>query len=193
MTLYLIRHGTTTTCGKTFAGRCDVSLNEEGKRMAQDIMFELAPLAIERVYSSPLSRALETARPLAEALGLDIEPDPRLMEFDFGIYEGSAKKELGLKLRKAHAHEPVPEGEALIDVWQRAGDFLGSLQSTSGHVAVFGHYWLNRMIFGHVSCLDFDAACRTRIYRPVTGSIIELPTDAICRNAHHSTVKTKPI
>ncbi|WP_413719356.1 histidine phosphatase family protein [Silicimonas sp. MF1-12-2] len=174
MSLFLIRHGTTTTSGQTFAGRSNVPLNDEGQRMAEDIMRDLAPLSIERVVSSPLSRAMETARPLAEELGLDIETDPRLMEFDFGVYEGRTKKELGLKLRKAHAHDPVPGGEALIDVWRRAGEFLASLQPSSAHVAVVGHYWLNRMIFGHVSCMDFDTACRCRKYRPNTGSIIEL-------------------
>ena len=85
---FLIRHGTTTTSGQTFAGRSNVPLNDEGQRIVEDIMRDLAPLAIERIVSSPLSRAMETARPLAEELCLDIETDPRLMEFDFGDYEG---------------------------------------------------------------------------------------------------------
>lgn len=174
VTLYLIRHGTTTTSGKTFAGRSDVPLNEEGRHMAQDIARQLAQHPIARIYSSPLSRAVHTARPLADRLKLDIDQDPRLLEIDFGRYEGRAKKELGLNLRRAHAQAPIPGGEALIDVWQRAGDFLTGLQPAGGHLVVVGHYWLNRMLFGQVACMDFDTACRTRSYRPQTGSIIEL-------------------
>ena len=183
--LYLIRHGTTMTSGKTFAGRSDVALNEEGRQMGRSIMRHLAQHPIERIVSSPLSRALQTALPLADKLGLDIEQDPRLLEIDFGVYEGRAKKDLGLNLRKSHACKPIPGGEALIDVWLRAGDFLSSLRPTSGDVAVVGHYWLNRMIFGHISCMDFDTTCRTRDYRPQTGSIIELrfgeSEDASCK------------
>lgn len=142
--------------------------------MAQDIMRQLAQHPIEHIYSSPLSRAVNTARPLADRLDLEIDQDPRLLEIDFGIYEGRAKKELGLKLRKAHGQTPISGGEALIEVWQRAGDFLTSLQPTRGDIAVVGHYWLNRMIFGQISGMDFKSACRTRSYRPQTGSVIAL-------------------
>ncbi len=145
--------------------------------MAQAIMRQLAQHPIDRIYSSPLSRAVNTARPLADRRELGIEQDPRLLEFDFGIYEGRAKKELGLKLRKAHAHTPIPGGEALIDVWKRAGDFLTSLKPICGDTAVIGHYWLNRMIFGRISGMDFETACRTRTYRPQTGSVIALHPD----------------
>ena len=172
--LHLIRHGTTTTSGKTFAGRSDVPLNDEGRQMARNIMRQLAQDPIDRIVSSPSSRAVDTARPLADRIGLEIEQDPRLFEIDFGDYEGLAKAKLGLKLRKSHAFEPIPGGEALIDVWTRAGDFLRTLQPNEGHIAVVGHFWLNRMIFGHMSHMNFDNACRSRSYRPETGSVVAL-------------------
>ncbi len=142
--------------------------------MARDIMHNLSSLSVERIFSSPLSRAMETASPLARTLGLDVIADARLMEIDFGAYEGKSKRDLGLKLRKVHAHVPVPGGEALIDVWQRAGDFLRDLPSTDRHTVIVGHFWLNRMIFGHMAYMDFATACRSRDYRPHTGSIIEM-------------------
>jgi len=145
--------------------------------MARAIANELASIPIEQIVSSPLSRAVQTAHPLAERLGLDIKEDPRLLELDFGVYEGRPKSELGLKLRKSHAFRPVPGGEALIDAWHRAGAFLRSLQPAGRDVAIIGHYWINRMIYGHYLCLDFDSACRSRAYRPNTGSVIELRSD----------------
>ena len=168
--------GTTTTSGKTFAGRLDVPLNDEGRRMAERLAHVLSAEPIGRIISSPLSRALDTARPLAQVFGLDIRTDARLLEFDFGAYEGRPKRDLGLKLRKAHAHQNVPGGEALTDVWRRAGEFLEGVASEgeTGDVAVVGHYWINRMIFGRVSGLDFETACRSHRYRPRTGEIVSL-------------------
>lgn len=175
MRLHLIRHGTTTTSGKTFAGRSEVPLNDEGRQMANELAEALSIRPISRILSSPLSRCVDTAAPLARALGLDIETDARLLEFDFGAYEGLPKKDLGLKVRKAHAHRPVPGGEALIDVWIRTGAFLDSLPSSKHEeTAVFGHFWVNRMMFGHVEGLDFEQTCRTHAYRPGTGTVISL-------------------
>lgn len=178
MKLHLIRHGTTTTSGQVFAGRSDVPLNDEGRRMAQRLAEGLSSEPITQIAASPLARAIETARPLAKALGLDIRTDPRLLEFDFGAYEGRSKRELGLKLRKSHATQRVPGGEALIDVWERAGDFVDALADWqgrgSGNVAVVGHFWINRMIFGHIAGRGFDGACRSHEYRPQTGSRITL-------------------
>ena len=180
MKLHLIRHGTTTTSGKVFAGRSDVPLNEEGRQMAVRLADDLSARPIVRIVSSPLARCIDTARPLALAKGLEVETDARLLEFDFGVYEGLTKQELCLRLRKTHAYVPVPGGEALIDVWARAGEFLASLSPRQpGGIAVFGHFWVNRLIFGRVKGLDFQTACRLRDYRPQTGTVISLSLNSI--------------
>ncbi len=176
MILHLIRHGTTATSGSTYAGRSDVPLNAEGRDMAERVARDLSLQPIGLIVSSPLGRARDTALPLARSLGLSVRTDPLLMELDYGVYEGRPKKALGLALRKTHATTPVPGGEALIDVWRRAAGFLEPLTRDTGigQIAVVGHFWINRMIYGQVKGLDFDATCRARDYRPRTGSVVTL-------------------
>jgi len=178
MKVHLIRHGTTTSSGKTFAGRADVPLTAEGRDMAQDLARRLSAEPICRIFASPLSRAVDTARPLADALGLAVQKDPLLLEFDFGAFEGRPKTALDKPLRKAHATLPVPGGEALIDVWDRAGRFLETIgaagKTDASAVAVIGHFWTNRMIYGWLRGWDFETACRSRKYRPATGELVSL-------------------
>ena len=124
--------------------------------------------------------ARDTARPLAERLGLPVLVEPALTELDFGAYEGRTKDEIGLKLRKAHLTEPIPGGEALINVWRRAAAVLDRLRADTpgGTEAVaVGHFWINRLIHGHGLGQPFEAACRDRAYRPETGSVrtLDLP------------------
>lgn len=177
MTLYLIRHGETRTSGSTYAGRTDVALNTQGRRQAAAIAADLAGRPPTSIYCSPLSRALDSARPLASACGLEPITDPLLMEIDFGIYEGQSKSALGLVLRKSHAYRPVPGGESLQDVWLRAGRFLTSIAQYHGErpcIAIVGHFWINRMLWGHLDGRSFEATCRSREYRPSTGSVLSL-------------------
>lgn len=178
MSLYLIRHGETVSSRKIYAGRSDVALNGHGRSQAQIIVQHLANQPISLILSSPLSRAVDTAQPLAQLHDLKPVLEPLLMEFDFGDYEGRSKQSLGLALRKTHAYVPVPGGESLVDVWNRAGKVLDRLTilgtHSSGAIAVVGHFWINRMIWGRINGLDFEATCRSRFYRPQTGSIFTL-------------------
>ncbi len=178
MTLFLIRHGETVSSRKSYAGRSDVALNSHGRSQAHIIVQHLANQPISLILCSPLSRAVDTARPLALVRELNPVLEPLLMEFDFGDYEGRSKQTLGLTLRKTHAYAPVPNGESLMDVWNRAGKVIDrlSMHGTDSHgaIAVVGHFWINRMIWGQINGLDFEAACRSRFYRPETGSILTL-------------------
>jgi len=88
--LCIIRHGETdwNLEGRT-QGAADVPLNEQGRRQARCVAAYLARQRWEAIYSSPLSRAFETAQIIAEAAELaPIHKDPRLAERDFGEAEG---------------------------------------------------------------------------------------------------------
>lgn len=178
MRLWLIRHGATATSGLTYAGRSDVALSDAGRAEAQRLAAALSSRPIALILTSPLSRAAETARPLAEALGLAPVAEPALAEFDFGLFEGRAKAELGLNLRKSHARTPVPGGESLWDVWARAGRVVRRIRQAGVpagvEIAVVGHFWTNRLVLGRCTGLSFDEACRSRAYRPETGSVVRL-------------------
>jgi len=174
--LHLVRHGATESSGRTYAGRSDVALIEAGWAEAEAVAEALAGQPVGMILSSPLSRAKDTARPLAERLGLPVLTEPSLTEIDFGALEGRDKSEVGLKLRKAHMVDPVPGGESLADVWHRAGAVAERVRrhmasDPSRDVVCVGHFWINRLVHGRCLGLSFDAACRDRGYRPETGSI----------------------
>src|SRR5690606_368207 len=87
--LYLIRHAHTAWNG---AGRMqgweDVPLDERGRQQAQALARRLRSEPIQAVYTSPLSRSLATAEPLAQALGVALRCDDRLRERHLGEWSG---------------------------------------------------------------------------------------------------------
>ncbi len=98
--VHLLRHGEVHNPGGILYGRLpDFHLSDVGRAMAERIAATLASRDITKVVSSPLERAQETARPTAEALGLDIETDVRVIEADnkfegqrFGPGDGSLRR-----------------------------------------------------------------------------------------------------
>lgn len=87
--IYLLRHGETDLNALgVLQGSIEEPLNDVGRRQAQDAARVLAGLGIERIISSPQSRARQTADIVAEVLHLNIEENVLLRERDWGIYEG---------------------------------------------------------------------------------------------------------
>ena len=131
---YIIRHGQTeTNKKKALQGRSDLPLNDEGRRQAKMLRdyFEREGITFDAVYSSPLGRALETARIVT---GGAVEPviDERIIEMDYGPYEGMTlekpPKEI-LRFFSDFVNEPAPEGmEPLDEVQARMGDFVDSIK-----------------------------------------------------------------
>lgn len=117
-TILLIRHGENDYIRKgLLAGRQPgVHLNAKGWEQARNLAERLAALPIKAVYSSPLERTMETARPLAEALGLPVLPREGLIEVDVGEWQNEKVKRLARsKLWKKVQHLPsrmrFPAGE----------------------------------------------------------------------------------
>jgi probable phosphoglycerate mutase len=170
--IHLIRHGETATNGQCYAGRQDVPLTARGHHQALGIVTEMKKVPLAAVFSSPLRRARDTARPLASDAGLDLRISADLVELDFGDLEGKSKTETVLSLRKRHLHDPIPGGEALADLWIRTGRFHELLRQypETCQIAVVGHYWSNRLLLGHLENRTIAEAAKTRTYRPATGS-----------------------
>ena len=91
--IYFVRHGETVwNREKRIAGSTDVALTEKGREEAEERGKELEKLGlkVDRIYSSPLSRAYDTALIIASHLNVEVEKDERLREQDFGYWEGVA-------------------------------------------------------------------------------------------------------
>lgn len=87
-TLIVIRHGESAANNKErFAGRWNVPLTDMGRRQAKLASEYLKDYDIDRVYSSDLDRAYETAQIIAEEHGINVEKDIGIREIDGGKWE----------------------------------------------------------------------------------------------------------
>jgi len=123
-----VRHGQTdANAAGVLLGRLDPPLNETGRAQAADVANRLlAPLRPARVLSSPLLRALATAEIIAEVCGCSVEIDERLVEVDYGEYDGVRLTELPAALVKRWRTEvdfAPPGGESLASVGLRMAEF----------------------------------------------------------------------
>jgi len=93
--IFLVRHGETDWNREgRFQGRRDIPLNDLGRGQARSAAGALLRASVDRVVSSPLSRAAGTAEAAASLLGLGIETHPGLIEIDHGLWEGHTAGEV---------------------------------------------------------------------------------------------------
>ena len=118
-TAFLLRHGQTEmSIGKRFSGVSDPPLTEVGQAQAAAAAARLAGCGAVAVVSSPLLRTRETARHVADVLGLDVVVEEGLRETDFGDWEGYTFAEVKAKWPRelaawlADTSVPPPFGES---------------------------------------------------------------------------------
>lgn len=93
MDIIIVRHGLSVANKQgVVSGRMDTPLTKEGKDQAQRMADRLENLEVDAIYSSSLKRAMETALPLAERLNKEVYVDIRLMEIDWGSFEGKSNE-----------------------------------------------------------------------------------------------------
>ncbi|HEY5978900.1 MAG TPA: histidine phosphatase family protein [Microlunatus sp.] len=138
--LIVLRHGRTAwNATGRFQGQADIGLDDRGLAQAEraaEVLAELAPAAI---HSSDLSRARQTAAPLAARCGLTVRTDARLREIHVGSWEGLTIDEMLGRvdddLKRAYlAGEDVrrsPTGETVAEVGERAGTALDEIGLTA--------------------------------------------------------------
>ncbi|MBP0620155.1 histidine phosphatase family protein [Cupriavidus consociatus] len=174
--LIVIRHGETAwNRERRLQGQLDIPLNETGRAQARALAAALAGEPIDAVYSSDLSRAMETAAPLAEALGLQICPDARLRERSYGTLQGKTYAEVAEDLPEDFARWQArvpdyapPEGESLLGFHERTVDAVLALsrRHPGERIALVAHG-------GVLDCL----------YREATGMTLEAPRQHELLNA----------
>ncbi|WP_457601311.1 phosphoserine phosphatase PspA [Hydrogenivirga sp.] len=118
-----------------YQGLLDPELTERGKRQAEALAYELKKEEVVRVYSSPLKRTYQTAKVLADKLGVPLYREDRVIEIDHGKWSGMLvdevreryPEEFELWIREPHRIK-FEGGESLEDVYTRVKDFLDSLR-----------------------------------------------------------------
>ncbi len=140
--IYIIRHGQTELNNKkVLQGRSNYPINGNGVQQAKEAAALLADVHFDQVYSSPLTRAIQTAEIVAPNMNPVI--DERLIEMDYGPYEGMGLDNLApevLTFFSDFVHNPAPEGmEQLGDVVDRAGHFLEECCRTEENILISTH------------------------------------------------------
>jgi len=136
-TLLLVRHGETDwNAGRRIQGQTDVPLNDKGLAQAQAAANYLKPRSITAIYSSDLLRAWRTAEIIGREHPVEIQPDKRLREMHFGIWEG--KNIVDIREEDPERHERwltdpefAPDGaETVMQMVERIGAFMADIRET---------------------------------------------------------------
>ena len=144
--IVLVRHGETAwSRSGQHTGRTDIPLLDDGRRMAQALEKPLREWSFAAVWTSPLSRASQTCA--LSSHGTIAQPNPDLMEWDYGDYEGKTSKEI-------HAEVPdwklwkdgAPGGESLKQISARVDRVIEQLRAVEGNVLLFSHGHLLRVL-----------------------------------------------
>jgi broad specificity phosphatase PhoE len=133
----LVRHAHTDALGRVLAGRAPgVLLSPAGRAQAERLGRGLSGVPLAAIYTSPLERALETARSIARHQVTRLEQDHDLHEIDFGDWTGLSFVELaGLEgwreFNRRRSSATIPGGEAPIQVQER---IVGAItRATAAH------------------------------------------------------------
>lgn len=144
--IVLVRHGETAwSRSGQHTGRTDVPLLNDGQLMARALEKPLRAWSFAEVWTSPLSRASETCA-LSEH-GVIARPDPDLMEWDYGEYEGKTSKEIHEKAPNWSLwKEGAPGGETPEQVGDRVDRVVEKARRVHGNVLIFSHGHLLRAL-----------------------------------------------
>jgi len=159
-----VRHGETDwNRNRRFQGQSDVALNETGRAQAAALALTLKDEPLKAIYSSPTTRAIETARAINRYHQASLEQRDGLMEMDLGDFEGLQSKDLMNEqpefLRKwmeDPATVRMPNGETLHEVQTRAWAVVEEITKThyEGSVLLCGHNFVNLTILCKILGLE---------------------------------------
>jgi broad specificity phosphatase PhoE len=156
-TILLIRHASTAAVGILLASRArGIRLTAEGRAEARRLCAALARVPLTAVFSSPLERALDTARPIATSHGLDVDVLDDLNEINFGEWSGLTFDALDQRAdwqtyNRSRSQAVVPAGEPPVAAQTRVLRALADVRRRcrGGVAAVVSHAELIRYVVLH--------------------------------------------
>lgn len=168
LNIYLLRHGETqwNADGNKYCGRTDIPLTEKGISQANQVYEQFQGMEFSQVYSSPLQRAAKTAQIASGTY--NVISDDRLIEVDFGNWEGKTKEEFIPENETLWQNwERHPEttkagesGETASEVIERVDDFFSSIvqkHSDGETILVVAHNGINRLYMAHKLGMPLNA------------------------------------
>jgi probable phosphoglycerate mutase len=143
--IVFVRHGETPPNREgLLLGRADPPLTDRGRAQAKDLAHVVAAGGAARVLTSPLRRARDTAAPIAAKCGVSAEVDERLVEIDYGDWEGQPFASLDPEFVGRWRRDPdlaPPGGESLVTVGMRVAEFCEEWlrEASAGVIVAVSH------------------------------------------------------
>lgn len=156
MEIIFARHaGTQFNKEKRFLGVLDQSLNDVGRKQAIELANYLKDENLQKIYVSPLKRALETVQPISKLLNLELQIINELSQISFGELEGRKETEF----KDSQSFDFVyPNGESYAMLYKRLIPFFEKLKEEKVNVLVISHGGVircARKYFERISDLEF--------------------------------------
>lgn len=183
MNIWITRHGQTEyNKNRLMQGRHDIPLNEIGIEQAEKARELISDVNFDAVYSSPLKRAVKTASIIGNISEDRIITDQRIIETDFGKYEGIGYSKMGPFMSLYWAMPeifPAPKGvETVESMVKRSSEFLKDMeQKDYENVLIVCHGGIIRALCGYledrpngIKWRPRPHNCEIRVYESVNGS-----------------------
>ncbi|WP_315116190.1 alpha-ribazole phosphatase [uncultured Clostridium sp.] len=165
MNIYLVRHGETdNNYNKTYYGKIDCSLNENGRHQSSIIKSRIEKINFDKIFTSEMKRAKETAHIILENSKYELIEDGRLNEMDMGIFEGKDHKELEENYSVEWKNwcnnwkeYKIPNGESYIEFYDRVKDFFEEiLRGEEKDILVVAHGGVMKSIYSYILGENLD-------------------------------------
>lgn len=173
--IYFLRHGETEYSQRgTYCGALNPELTPQGSLMANAFADAYRSIVWADVYVSPMKRAIATAQPLCETLGLTMQIREGLREISYGAWEDRGQEDVRLRHEQDYlrwlaepAWNPPTGGETSVQVANRALPIITEIESKyqSGNVLVVSHKATIRIILCSLMGIDLGRY-RDRIDAP---------------------------
>jgi len=162
--IYLLRHGETTYSQRgAYCGALDAELTPEGHEMAKAFAYTYRSVPWDDIYVSPMKRAIATARPLCEAVGLPMQIRDGLKEIGYGAWEDQELEYVRrhyeqdyIRWQTDPAWNPPTDGETAIQIAARALPVITEIEAKykSGNVLLVSHKATIRIILCSLLGID---------------------------------------
>ncbi len=154
--IYLMRHGLDDE--NYIGGWSNVPLVSEGEQQVTSACSYLSNLKVNRIVSSDVLRARQTAAIVSHYLSMDVDYDLRLRELDKGLLTGLSRKEADLlfpKRKQLSIYDKYPEGEAMIDLYSRIKLLLNEIKDWDNTLLIT-HRGVINMIYYILNEIELD-------------------------------------
>ena len=195
--IYLLRHGHSTANAKSvLAGRdYKVRLSAAGEKQALVVSKEFSDKKFAKIYSSPLTRCLETLEPLATNLKKEIEIADGLIEMEYGDWSGKkllllSRKKMWSDIQARPSLVRFPNGESFLEMQSRALESIKTMAVPGSEILVCSHGDVIKAIVAGLVGLHLDNFQRLTI-DPASITVIDMFAESAQIRLMNSTVHLK--